>query len=89
MVYHTTAAQQAETLATATRHRTHWTQSELDMVRSATEPLAKVAREVGRSLFSVTYARSVKQERAEKAAPRPALPFDRGFYDVESLFADE
>jgi hypothetical protein len=86
----TTTAQQAATLETATRQGTHWTQAELDQVRNATEPLVEVAQTIGRSLYAVWTARSVVTERAERAVAveRKPLAFDRGFTDIEALFAD-
>jgi hypothetical protein len=84
-----TVAAQSATLATATRTGTHWTQTELDAVREATEPLVKVAQRLNRTLYAVTAARKVSEERAERAADRtarrPELPFDRGFYTLEDM----
>jgi hypothetical protein len=69
-----TVAAQSATLATATRTGTHWTQSELDAVREATEPLVKVAQRLNRTLYAVTAARKVSEERAERAAAVPSCP---------------
>lgn len=85
-----TKTQQAATLESATRQGTHWTQGELNTVRNATEPLVDVAKAMGRTLYSVWSARTVRTERAERAVAtqRPALAYDRGFTDIEALFAD-
>lgn len=85
-----TAFHQATTRAHARRNGYHWTQSELDAVHQATRPLADLALELGRTLYAVTSARRVANEGAIKAParPRPALPFDRGFTDIEALFGE-
>lgn len=83
-----TQSQQAATLATATRTGTHWTQSELDRVRTAAVPSVQLAKQLGRTLYSIYSARRVKLELAERAPVRKTreLPYDRGFTSVEHLF---
>lgn len=86
----TTAFHQATTRAHARRNGYHWTQSELDAVHDATRPLADVALELGRTLYAVTSARRIVSEGQFKApkAERKPLPFERGFTNIEELFAD-
>lgn len=74
---------QAATLATATRKGTHWTEAELEAIRTTTAPLAEVAKQFGRTLYAVTSARSVTHERTERSVAthttHAPLPYDRGF----------
>lgn len=89
---HYDAAAQAATLPTATRNGTHWTQKELDelhVLRQLDVRGQEIAVALHRSLYAVRAASRVTVEKAVKAAPtnQRALPFDRGFTDIESLFA--
>jgi hypothetical protein len=83
-----TVAAQSRTIETATRTGTHWTQTELDKAR-ADAPLEEIARQLGRTLYAVTAARTVRTERAVKAAPATStqgrLPYDRGFHTLEEM----
>jgi len=83
-----TVAAQSRTIETATRTGTHWTQAELDKAR-ADRPLEDIARELHRTLYAVTAARTVRTERTAKATPATnttgRLPYDRGFTSLEDM----
>lgn len=80
-------AAQAETLATATRKGTHWTQTELDKVKED-RSIKDLAKELNRTWYAVATARKVAQERTERAQAatrKVELPYDRGFTTLEDM----
>lgn len=80
-------AAQAETLATATRKGTHWTQTELDKVKED-RSIKDLAKELNRTWYAVATARKVDQERGERAlvtARKAELPYDRGYTTLEAM----
>jgi len=82
-----TVAAQSRTIETATRTGTHWTQSELDKARED-RPLEDIARQLNRTLYAVTAARTVREERRPKATPTTTvgrLPFDQGYTTLEAM----
>lgn len=80
-------AAQAETLATASRKGTHWTQTELDMVKED-RSIKDLAKELNRTWYAVATARKVAQERGERVqvtTRKVELPYDRGFTTLEAM----
>lgn len=80
-------AAQAETLATASRKGTHWTQSELDKVKED-RSIKDLAKELNRTWYAVATARKVAQERTERAQAitrKVELPYDRGYTTLEAM----
>lgn len=81
-------AAQARTLDTATRTGTHWTQAELDKVSGRPGTLEQVALELGRTLYSATYAAQRATEGNERTVTRPTrreLPADRGWTTCDDM----
>lgn len=90
---HSDARAQANTLPTAVRLGTHWTQADLDKLRALLGE-GKVDREVAvslqRSLYAVRAAKRILTERREHApktptASRAVLPYDLGFTSLEAM----
>jgi len=87
-----TRAAQDRTLTTARHNGEQWTQSELDAVHELDGKLTneEIAKAVERTLYSISYAKRRAVE-GRPIAPRgksaPTLAWDRGFTDVEALFA--
>lgn len=72
----TETAAQNETLATATRKGTHWTQAELDQLRelfAKGQPDVLTAKQLHRSLYAVRSARRIGTELNERAVATPTL----------------
>lgn len=80
-------ALQTVSLPTATRNGTHWTETELDKIKTD-RSIAELAAELNRTWYAVASARRVTSERAERAstvARKAELPYDRGFTTLEAM----
>lgn len=89
-----TIATQQRTLLGADRYRDEWTQADVDFLIEFTDEVTdgEIAEALGRTLWAVqSKQHELRQGRVatgtRRSTGRVALAYDRGYADVEALFA--